>query len=75
MKTLFASVSSYTTYPVLNEEWLRLFTQTIYPLFSEIKAKTIQALFSKAEAIAPEIKKGVKITVHHSKDTALKQVR
>ncbi len=27
-----------------------------------------------ADAVAPEVKKGVKMTVHHSRNTAMKQV-
>jgi hypothetical protein len=51
-------------------QWQRVFDTAVFPLL-----KNLQGARSGAAASAPELKKGVKMQIHHSRDTAHKQVR
>jgi hypothetical protein len=74
MNTLFAALTmtanaSLTT----GEQWKQIFDDVIFPLFERAGARTTLAIESKEEANAPELKKGKKMILHHSRDTAFKQ--
>jgi len=73
IKTLFSAMLSYMTHPILSNKWQSIFNDSLFPLFTQIHKGTMAAMHNKAEAFAPEVKKGVKITVHHSRNTSLKQ--
>jgi guanine nucleotide-exchange factor len=55
-------------------QWRSVFEDIIFPLFDATEQKSLLAMSSNEEAITPEIKKGVRMAVHHSRDTAHKQV-
>lgn len=73
IKTLFSAMLAYTNHPILSNKWQGIFNDILLPLFDEISNNAFNAMTSNAKAIAPEVKKGVKITMHHSKNTAAKQ--
>jgi hypothetical protein len=70
--TLFTSMVANTAL-FSSDHWKRAFYQVIFKLFSLARAKSCDAMRSNMEAMAPELKRGVKMTVHHSRDTAHKQ--
>eukprot|EP00605_Chrysophyceae_sp_TOSAG23-4_P001397 GSChrysophyteH1.ASY1.ANO1.1517.1 assembled CDS len=74
INTLFAALTmtanaSLTT----GSQWKQIFDDVIFPLFAKAGARSTRAIESKEEANAPELKKGKKMTLHHSRDTAQKQ--
>ena len=74
MNTLFAALTmtanaSLTT----GEQWQQIFNDVIFPLFARAGERSTQAIASKEEANAPELKRGKKMVLHHSRDTAHKQ--
>jgi hypothetical protein len=70
--TLFSAI--VTNAPLLSTtQWKRAFDDVIFPLFSRVEARSGLAIKSNEEAKAPEIKRGVKMTLHHSRDNAHKQ--
>lgn len=71
--TLFSAILSNANMlsPV---QWKSVFDDIIFPLFEATEQKATLAMSSKEEAMTPELKKGVKMTLHHSRDTAHKQV-
>jgi hypothetical protein len=72
--TLFSAVLSNSNF-LAPAQWKHIFDDVVFPLFAATEQKSIEALTSNEEAQAPEIKKGVRMTIHHSRDTAHKQVR
>lgn len=52
-------------------EWQKLFESIIFPLCDQVGLRFSTALHE--EMLTPELKKGVKMTVHHSRDTTFKQ--
>lgn len=71
--TLFSAVLSNSTF-LAPAQWKHIFDDVVFPLFAATEQKSVEALTSNEEAQAPEIKKGVRMTIHHSRDTAHKQV-
>jgi hypothetical protein len=55
------------------EQWRKTFTTIVQPLFDKAGARSQLAMKINEQAVAPELKKGVKMIVHHSRDTAHKQ--
>jgi hypothetical protein len=54
-------------------QWVSAWADVIFPLLEMIAARCQEAGRSKELAKTPELKKGVKMTMHHSRDTARKQ--
>lgn len=54
-------------------QWKATFLNVVFPLFTRAEERCRLAMHSNEEAIAPELKKGIKMAVHHSRDTAHKQ--
>jgi hypothetical protein len=52
------------------EQWMKIFDDYIFPLLKSMHAVRTD----KEEVFAPELKRGVKMQVHHSRDTVQKQV-
>lgn len=73
MKTLFAAMVSHAS-QLSPPQWRSVFSDVIFPLFGLAAHRSDDARRSHAKAFAPELKKGVTMTVHHSRDTAHKQV-
>ena len=71
--TLFSAVMSNATM-LTAAQWKSVFEDIIFPLFEATEQKSVLAMASNEEAMTPEIKKGVRMAVHHSRDTAHKQV-
>eukprot|EP00602_Paraphysomonas_sp_CaronLab_P007358 CAMPEP_0185034758 /NCGR_PEP_ID=MMETSP1103-20130426/24887_1 /TAXON_ID=36769 /ORGANISM="Paraphysomonas bandaiensis, Strain Caron Lab Isolate" /LENGTH=2224 /DNA_ID=CAMNT_0027571539 /DNA_START=141 /DNA_END=6815 /DNA_ORIENTATION=+ len=70
--TLFSAV--VTNAPMLsNHQWMQAFDDVVFPLFLRVETRSGVAMRSNEEAKAPEIKRGVKMTLHHSRDNAHKQ--
>jgi hypothetical protein len=72
MNTLF-TVTTANASLIAASQWEEVFTKVIFPLFDGAKEQALLAMTSNASAAAPELKKGVKMTMHHSRDTAFKQ--
>ncbi|RYD71597.1 MAG: hypothetical protein EOP84_24630, partial [Verrucomicrobiaceae bacterium] len=53
--------------------WSRCFDAIVAPLFAKCAARSQLALKINEQAVAPELKRGMKMAVHHSRDTAAKQ--
>ena len=71
--TLFSAVLTNAVM-LSSEQWRSVFDEIIFPLFEATWQKSLDAMSSKEEAMTPELKKGVKMALHHSRDTAYKQV-
>jgi hypothetical protein len=72
MNTLFSAMTANA--PLLNGlQWKQVFDEVIFPLFQHAEQKSSFAMINKEVALAPELKKGVRMAVHHSRDTAHKQ--
>ena len=54
-------------------QWQHAFDDVIFKLFEQVKNKFHEAMLNNEKAMTPELKKGVKMTVHYSRDTAQKQ--
>eukprot|EP01041_Mallomonas_annulata_P004581 gene4581-9106_t len=70
--TLFSAMAANAQLLTPNQ-WQMTFDEVVFPLFTRSEELSNIAMKSNEEAIAPELKKGVKMTVHHSRDTAHKQ--
>jgi hypothetical protein len=70
MRTLFAAIVA-NSHLLSVDSWKFVFNDVLFPLFGATVDKSSKA--SNEQSDAPEIKKGVKMTVHHSRDTASKQ--
>ena len=70
--TLFSAIVSNAAM-LSSSQWKNAFQEVIFPLFRRTESRSSDAMRSNEEALAPEIKKGVKMAVHHSRDTAHKQ--
>ena len=72
INTLFSAMAANSQ--MLNvEQWQKIFETIIFPLFAKTGERSKIAMKSQEEAVAPELKKGVKISMHHSRDSAHKQ--
>ncbi len=72
--TLFAAMTLTSNAALTSgEQWCQIFDEVIFPLFERAGERSNQAMESNEEAIAPELKKGTKMILHHSRDTAHKQ--
>ncbi len=71
--TLFSAVLSNSNF-LSSTQWKSVFDDIVFPLFSATEQMSLRAMNSNEVAITPEIKKGVKMALHHSRDTAHKQV-
>jgi hypothetical protein len=72
INTLFSAMSA-NSQMLRVEQWQRIFESIIFPLFEKTGERSKIAMTSREEAVAPELKKGVKINMHHSRDSAHKQ--
>lgn len=72
MHTLFGAITAHAQ-RLSATRWKSLFQDALFPLFAKAGERSALAMRRKEEAITPELKKGVKMTVHHSRDTAQKQ--
>lgn len=74
MNTLFAALTMTANASLTSgSQWKQVFDDVIFPLFQRAGDRSKQAAEMNEEAIAPELKKGKKMTLHHSRDTAHKQ--
>jgi hypothetical protein len=72
--TLFAALTLTSNASLTSGgQWRQIFDQVIFPLFEMTGERSHKAMQSNEEAIAPELKKGTKMILHHSRDTAHKQ--
>jgi hypothetical protein len=72
INTLFSAMSA-NSLMLKVEQWQKIFETIIFPLFEKTGERSKNAMKQKEEAFIPEMKKGVKISIHHSRDTAHKQ--
>ena len=72
LNTLFSAIIANSSL-LSPDQWRRFYEDVLFPLFRKAEERSGLAMRSKEDAIAPEVKKGVKMTVHHSRDTAHKQ--
>ena len=74
MNTLFAALTMTANASLTSgSQWKQVFDDVIFPLFQRAGDRSKHAAETNEEAIAPELKKGKKMTLHHSRDTAHKQ--
>ena len=79
MNTLFSSLTAHAAANLLSTSQLRkVCEKSIFPLFqlqfkSEGTRRGGNGVNKDEELSAPELKKGIKMNVHHSRDTARKQ--
>lgn len=73
MNTLFGAIVANSN-KLSSNNWKNLFEDILLPLFDNAGERSALALTRKEVANAPELKKGVKMQIHHSRDTAFKQV-
>ena len=74
MNTLFAALTMTANATLTNgAQWKQIFDDVVFPLFVRAGQRSHQAMQLNEEAIAPELKKGQKMVLHHSRDTAHKQ--
>ena len=74
--TLFSAITAHAHTPAALLTSLRLkavFDAAVFPLFELAGASSRRAVLANVEAVAPELKKGIKMAVHHSRDTTQKQ--
>eukprot|EP00597_Dinobryon_sp_UTEXLB2267_P010966 CAMPEP_0170099810 /NCGR_PEP_ID=MMETSP0020_2-20130122/1260_1 /TAXON_ID=98059 /ORGANISM="Dinobryon sp., Strain UTEXLB2267" /LENGTH=2023 /DNA_ID=CAMNT_0010322537 /DNA_START=155 /DNA_END=6224 /DNA_ORIENTATION=- len=72
MNTLFSAMGAHAA-SISLRQWQLVFDNIIFSLFKKAGDRSALAVRFKEEAMAPELKKGVKMSVHHSRDTAQKQ--
>jgi len=72
MNTLFSAMTGNATL-MAPQSWKQVFEEVVFPLFERAEARSNRAVKNKEAVQAIELKKGVKMTVHHSRDTAAKQ--
>lgn len=70
MRTLFAAIVANSSLLSV-ESWRFVFHDILFPLFDATLERSDRASHETSDA--PELKKGVKMTMHHSRDTASKQ--
>ena len=81
MNTLFSSLTAHAAANLLSPAQLRIVCGTsVFPLFQlQFKSEAERAGrgvgTAGVEGMAPELKKGIRMNVHHSRDTASKQVK
>jgi len=74
MNTLFAALTMTANASLTSGgQWKQIFDDVIFPLFERAGQRSHRAMTLKEEANAPELKKGKKMILHHSRDTAHKQ--
>lgn len=74
MNTLFAALTMTANASLTSGgQWQQIFDDVIFPLFERAGERSHRAMTSKEEANAPELKRGTKMVLHHSRDTAHKQ--
>jgi hypothetical protein len=74
MNTLFTALTMTANASLTSgRQWKQIFDDVVFPLFERAGARSSQAMHSHEEANAPELKKGKKIVLHHTRDTAHKQ--
>jgi hypothetical protein len=72
--TLFAALTLTSNASLTSGgQWRQIFDQVIFPLFEMTGERSHKAMQLNEAAIAPELKKGTKMVLHHSRDTAHKQ--
>jgi hypothetical protein len=74
MHTLFGAITAHA-HRLSTSRWKSLFVDALFPLFAKAGDRSALAMRRNEEAMTPELKKGVKMAMHHSRDTAQKQVR
>lgn len=72
INTLFAAISANSS-RISHLRWSSLFRVVLFPLLRRITYLSSDMRLKNEQAVAPELKKGVKMTIHHSRDTAFKQ--
>ena len=80
VNTLFSALTAHAHTPTSlltrRDVSLRLkktLEDVVFPLFYLAAETSRQAVLTNSEAVAPELKKGIKMTVHHSRDSTHKQ--
>ena len=72
MNTLFSAVTANASL-LTSMQWKQVFDEVIFPLFVRTEERQSKAIKYKEEAKTVELKKGVKMALHHSRDSAHKQ--
>lgn len=72
MNTLFSAMTANATL-LTGEQWKQGFDEVIFPLFTRTESRSNRAMKNNEEVASVELKKGVMMAVHHSRDTAHKQ--
>ena len=72
MNTLFSAVTANASL-LTSTQWKQVFDEVIFPLFVRTEERQSKAIKYKEEAKTVELKKGVKMALHHSRDSAHKQ--
>lgn len=72
INTFFSALSS-NSMMLAFLRWKEVFHDVVFPLFAKVGMRSVVAKRSNEQAVAGELKKGVKISMHHSRDSALKQ--
>ncbi len=72
MNTLFSAVTANASL-LTSTQWKQVFDEVIFPLFIRTEERQSKAIKYKEEAKTVELKKGVKMALHHSRDSAHKQ--
>ncbi len=71
--TLFSALTGSGSLDFGVEQWRSYFVNVAFPIIDQVMAKRHAASPSADTAVAPELKKGVRMLVHHSRDTDRKQ--
>lgn len=72
MNTLFGSIVVNAA-KLSNTTWQFVLNDILFQVFDHAGVRSALAMKLNEDAIAPELKKGVKMAIHHSRDTAHKQ--
>lgn len=73
LNTLFAATTANASL-ISGGQWReQVFQRVIFPLFEQTQEKSSTAVRCNEQATVPELKKGVRMAMHHSRDTAQKQ--
>eukprot|EP00981_Chlorochromonas_danica_P007961 scaffold1931_cov215-Ochromonas_danica.AAC.17 len=70
--SLFSALSTNAA-RLSSSQWQRTFDEVLQPLFEKSTARCLLAIKINEQAVAPEVKRGVRMAVHHSRDSAYKQ--
>lgn len=80
VNTLFSALTAHAHTPTslltrrdISLRLKRTLEEVVFPLFYLAAETSRQAVLTNSEAVAPELKKGIKMTVHHSRDSTHKQ--